>query len=76
MRIINVITIKEGIVDEITSFGIFEEQLSDEQVKHAEDLFISILEEYGVEDAHFSGYIDDGYFQGGNFGVCLTWSDI
>jgi len=76
MRVINVIEIKDGVVDEITSFGIFEEQLSQEVVKYAEDLFIAKLEEYGVEDAHMDGYIDDGYFAGGNFSVCLTWSEV
>jgi hypothetical protein len=76
MRVINVIETKDGIVDKITSFGIFEEQLSSVEVNRAEELFVAKLEECCVEDAHIEGYIEDGFYQFGDFAICLTWSEI
>lgn len=78
MRIINVIEIKEGVVNNITSFGIFEEQLSDDVVKQAEKLYIEKCVEYGYEENDDDNdiLIEDGYYSGGNFSINLVWSDI
>ena len=76
MRIANVIVIKEGIVNDIDSFGIFEEQLSDEVVEKAEELFTEKCLEYGADEDDMADYIEDGYYAGGNFSICLTWSEI
>lgn len=80
MRVINVITIKDGVVDDIESFGIFEEQLSDEVVAEAEKKFIDKAKELGYvsddNDLIDDDLIDDGYFQIANASVCISWSDI
>jgi hypothetical protein len=81
MRIINVVTIKEGVVDEIESFGIFEEQLSDEVVAEAEKSFMDKAKALGyVSDEEDTSeddeLIDGGYFSIANASVCISWSDI
>lgn len=47
MRVINVVTIKNNVVDNIDSFGVFEEQLSDEVVEAAEKAFVEKAKELG-----------------------------
>lgn len=78
MRIISVIKIKDGVVDEITSFGIFEEQLSDDVVKPAEKLFIKTAKELGctADEEEMEDIIGNGYFNIMNSSVCLSWSEI
>lgn len=85
MRVINVVTIKDGVVDEIESFGVFEEQLSDDVVKEAEDAFSKKAIELsgcetleGFEDDHcdMDSFIEDGSFSIANASVCISWSDI
>ena len=73
MRVINIIKIKNGVVDEITSFGIFEEQLSQDVVDEAEADFIAKAKEIGFdvnnreeeedEDDLISELLDFGYFE-------------
>ena len=83
MRIINVVTIKDGVVDNIKSFGVFEEQLSQEVVEQAEKEFIKqakVLGFNGDEDDE-EAIVDDGYYynqvmNSENSSVCLSWSDI
>jgi len=85
MRVINVILIKHGAVHEIDSFGVFEEQLSQEIVDQAEKKFKEkVLEvsnecEEEFEDNHSSieSFIEDGRYQrDSQTSVCLTWSEI
>ena len=76
MRIANVIVIKEGIVDSIDSFGVIEEQLSNDVVEKAEALFEEKCIEWGADENDMGHYLEDGYYAGGNFSVCLSWSDI
>jgi len=78
MRIISVIEIKDGNVHNIDSFGIFEEQLSQEVVDKAEMLFIEKIRDYGceAEDDELDEIIGDGYYDGMNFAINLVWSQI
>jgi hypothetical protein len=81
MRIINVVEINEGNVKNITSFGIYEEQCSEEVVKEAEKLFIDKCYEYGYDELDeqlpsAEDLIEDGYYDGGNFAINLVWSYI
>jgi hypothetical protein len=73
MRVINVVTIKNGVVNEITSFGIFEEQLSQDVVEKAEADFITKAKALGFdvnnreeeedEDDLISELLDFGYYE-------------
>lgn len=81
MRVVNVIEINEGNVKNITSFGIYEEQLSAAVVVEAEDLFINKCREYGYDELDeempsVDGLVDEGYYCGGNFAVNIVWSEI
>lgn len=79
MRVISVITIKDGVVNDIESSAIYEEQLADEVVKPVEKKFIEKCTEYGfeeTEDQSEDDLIEEGYFAGGNFSINLVWSYI
>ena len=78
MRIINVIVNKDSIIDSIDSFGIFEEQLSDEVVTKAEELFVKKAIELGIDEVNAEECLDDGFARGEVLGdsVCISWSDI
>lgn len=78
MRIINVIEIFNGVVQNIESFGVFEEQLADEVVEQAEKCFKEKVVEHGGEKAgEFADqYLDDGGYYGMDHSVVLVWSYI
>ena len=76
MRVINVVVIKGGVVDNIDSFGVFEEQLVDDVVKPAEELFIQKAKDNGYLGDDDEALLDDGYFEFYDGSVCISWSDI
>jgi len=83
MRVINVIEVVENAVVGIESFGVFEEQLSQEVVEKAEELFTKKIREFIGGDETDEGYIEDalenGYYADstkGYYYVCISWSDI
>jgi hypothetical protein len=79
MRIINVIGIKDGVVDTIDSFGVFDETKVQEVVDKAQALFIEKAREIGLEgeiDEENDPIFDDGYYGIMNVCVCLSWSDV
>ncbi len=80
MRIINVVTIRDNILDNIESFAIYEDQLSNDVVKEAENYFIKKAEELGFLGNDFDAdddLIDSGYFENDtNESVCISWSSV
>jgi len=79
MRIINVIEVVDNNVQNIESFGIIEEQLSDDVVEQAEKLFTAKVranEGSMIRDEELAGIIEDGYWNATNYAVNLVWSDI
>ena len=81
MRIINVITIENDVIQDVDSFGIFEEQLSNEVVEKAEELFLKKAKEYGwtEDEISESDLLDDGRYETEHLiyaNVNLVWSDI
>jgi len=81
MRVINVVKIKDGVVDDMESYGVFEEQLVDDVVKPAEDMFIKCAKEIGFDDSDPEDVemtLDNGYYENPELqrSVCITWSDI
>ena len=52
MRVINVITVKNGVVDEIESFGVIEEQLVNDVSEEAEKYFIKKSKEVYMPNKH------------------------
>lgn len=85
MRIVNIITMSSGVIDNIDSFAIYEEQLSDEVVEKAEELFLTKAKEFGFdeddEDSEVSkdDILDSGWYESPNGSypsVSIVWSDI
>jgi len=79
MRIINVIvsTKNQNPVVSIDSFGVFEEQLSDEVVEQAEKLFIQkAVSELGVDEVDAEDSLENGYIDDGLVTISIVWSDI
>jgi len=82
MRVINIIeissdtTIGGGIIG-IESFGIFEEQLSNDVVESAENLFKRKAIENGADDDDdLDSAIEDGYYTNGSYTISIVWSEI
>lgn len=83
MRIINVIETKNNSVHSITSFGIYEDQLSEDVKEKAEDFFITVAKENGLlinEETDITDVaydtIETGYFENGSYMVSLVWSEV
>lgn len=79
MRIINVINLIDGVLHSIDSFPIFEEQLSQERVQEAEQLFAKYLQEKGdLTPEEIDGIIesDSGYDDNNGFEVFIHWSNV
>lgn len=87
MRIINVVEVLNGVVDNIESFGVFEEQLSEEVVEKAEDFFRQKVTEKMQKQTSDVDEIEDAVEEGIENGVWSTefqeyydisiiWSDI
>jgi len=81
MRIINIVTVKNGVVNDINSFPIHEEQLSDEIINEAEKCFkdnvvklIGSAEAMENEEITFDNVLENGYYSIGNESINICWS--
>lgn len=74
MRIINIITVLKGVVETAESFLIAEEQLSDEVVELAEKKFTELITQHGVAEEDVETYIEDGYYQEGDWSANIVWT--
>jgi hypothetical protein len=77
MRIINIVELKNGTVNKILSFPIYEEQLSQDVVEDCEDTFRKILNEItDLTDEDIDTHIEDGRYQSNDgYEFCIVWSD-
>ena len=82
MRVINVVRVKNDVVDNIESFGVFEEQLVNDVSQAAEKEFLKQAKELGFDDSDeddVQAILDNGYYETEGFEVqtvCISWSDI
>lgn len=77
MRVINIIeSIKENPVLSIESFGVYEEQLSQDVVDEAEELFETKAKENGMTEEDLESSLDDGFYENGDYTVSIVWSNI
>lgn len=81
MRIINVVEIINGELYNIESFPIIDDNFSDDQVRNAEDMFITKAKENGFtydDDLDEREYLlDEGYWSDNNgYEVMISWSDV
>ena len=78
MRIINVITVLNNVVDDIESFPIYEERLSDDVITKAEQVFTekvkNIAPEKDMEDIDV--FIEEGFYENSKLkkSINLSWS--
>ena len=81
MRVINIIEIGSdtaigcGIIS-LESFGIFEEQLSNDVVESAENIFKRKAFENGADGDDLDSAIEDGYYTNGSYTISIVWSEI
>ena len=80
MRVINIIeSVGKNNIVSVESFGVFEEQLSQEVIDQAEALFIAKATENGWNDDDYNdieSFIEDGSFHNNDYSVSIVWSDI
>ena len=75
MRTINVITIKNNFVENIESFQIEEEQLSEVVVAKAEEVFSEKVVFLEGNDGYLEGYLKDKFYESKTgTTVSLVWS--
>ena len=79
MRIINVVEQLQGMITQIQSFPVYEEQLSQDVVTEAENTFKAIINEVvGIDpdSEDMEMIIEDGYYTDDNgWDVSLVWSE-
>jgi hypothetical protein len=81
MRVINIIEIGSdtaigcGIIS-LESFGIFEEQLSEDVVQVAENTFRDKAIENGADEDDLDSAIEDGYYSNGSYTISIVWSSL
>lgn len=79
MRIINVLEIVNGTPQQIVSFPVYEEQLSEEVAQEAEDLFVACIKDNAEDwsEEIIENAIGDAVFTDLNgYEVYIMWSDI
>jgi hypothetical protein len=84
MRIINLVTIKAGVVDNIESYAVWEEQLVQDVVDVAEKRFLEIAKELGWDENEEDAITEEELLDGGYFecetgtwdSICISWSDV
>lgn len=77
MKIINIVEIVNGVLDNIESFPIIEEQLSREIIDQAEDMFSEKAMQHGAKTKEIAKFIEDGSFDNENgYEVLIHWSAI
>jgi hypothetical protein len=78
MRVINIIEVVDNSISGVESFGVWEEQLSQEVVDKAEALFKAKAIENGCPDAesYLEGCLEDGWWSNGDYTISIVWSDL
>ena len=79
MRVINVIEVEHGSVLGVTSFGVYDEQLSQDVVDEAETHYKDCCQSRENEFDKFDEEedMDNGSWTNGNgYEVSIVWSDI
>lgn len=77
MRILNIVEQLNGVVSQILSYPVHEEQLSQDVVDSAEGMFKGIINEVtGIDTEDMDSFIEDGYYTDDNgWELSLVWSE-
>jgi len=78
MRVINVIKTErnDSTIENIYSFGVFDEQFPNEVAEQAEIKFVELCKEDGIEEEIAEEWLEDGYCPTSNYVISIVWSDI
>ena len=78
MRIINVIELWGGVIDEIYSFPIFEEQLSQDVIDNAESKFIELVKgnDTNFPDEILELAINEKHYENKKREILILWSNV
>jgi preprotein translocase subunit Sec63 len=77
MRVINVIEVVGNLVVSVESFGVFEEQLSEDVVDEAEKMFKVKAIENGADENDLDDCLEEGNYENGvDYSISIVWSEI
>jgi hypothetical protein len=78
MQVLNVIKVKNNVIDGVHSFAVIDDQLMDSVIDEAETFFTQLLRELvkDITDEEIEDALDDGTYQGANYSLNLFWSYI
>lgn len=79
MRILNIVESINGVVSQILSFPVYEEQLSQDVVDEAEKTFKAIINEItgiDIDSEDMEMFVEDGYYTDeSDWDINLIWSE-
>lgn len=75
MEVLNVIEMRSGIIDNITS-TIMPHKDDNQHLKvhEAEQLLLKLAKEHGAEEDDEENILDNGYWENGKYEIHLIWS--
>jgi len=86
MRILLISVIENGLIESITPFPVYEDQLSEEVLEKGEDFYIEKCKKYGWNEDHYLeteyDLVEEGVFDNTDCGhpiyavVTMTWIEI
>ncbi len=78
MQVLNIIKVKNNSIEEITSFGIIDDQLMDLVIDEVENSFIQSLKSLvnDITEEEIDDALDNGAYHGANYSLSLVWSDF
>lgn len=77
LQVVNVITIRNGLLEDVNSYIIMNKTDEKRQVAQAEKDFIELATSHGAKDKDVDMYLDYGSYDDGNgFEVVIMWSNV
>ena len=77
LQVVNVITIRNGLLEDVNSYIIMNKTDEKRQVAQAERDFIELATSHGAKDKDIDMYLDYGsYDNGSGFEVVIMWSNV
>lgn len=78
MRIVNIIVLYGGVIDEIYSFPIFEEQFSQDVIDNAESKFVELVKgnETNFPDEILELAIKEKHYENKKREIIVLWSNV
>jgi len=75
MEFINLILVKDGIVDSMETYAKTDDQ-DETAVKESEDMFRELAEQEGFDEEDIETGLENGYIADGEISINLVWSRV